>query len=62
LPFLGVQFPAITFPGPEPPEWWPFEAHPASELEEQWSSWPQLARYLRLSSEAFLRFPGFGGE
>ena len=54
---LGVQLPVISFRG-EVPEWWLWDTHEASEVEEVLSSWPKVARLLRLSSEAFLDFPG----
>lgn len=44
----------------EPPAYpWPGDVHEASELEEILSSYPKVARLLRLSTDAFLDFPGF---
>lgn len=56
---LGLQFPVIAWGPDDERSWWPGQTHEASELEELLSSWPKVARLLRLSSEALVDFPGF---
>lgn len=59
MPFGGQQFPVAYWPDPVYPYPWPGEIHSASELEEEWSQWSSIAKYLRLGNVWISDLPGF---